>query len=132
MSEVGGYVLRIAKEQWVDQVFNMTIYYSSMSRNWKHGQTILFLHRTGVGDALVGYGLIDRVCEKEQLSEPDKRECERGDWKRAIQFTYVKQFDKPLALKNTFLAKSKLRGRYFHGLKLTTKQIETLLTQAEA
>jgi len=132
MSEVEGYILRIATKQWVNQVFSMAIYYTNLRRKWKAGQTILFVHKSNVGDAMVGYGLIERACEKDELSEQDKGGCERGGWKRAIEFRYVKQFDKPLAIKDTFLKGSKLRGRYFHGLKLEENQLRTILAQAEA
>jgi hypothetical protein len=132
MSEVEGYILRIATKQWVNQVFSMAIYYTNLRRKWKTGQTILFVHKTSVGDALVGYGIIEKACEKDELSEQDKHECERGGWRRAIEFRYVKQFDKPLAVKDTFLKGSKLRGRYFHGLKLDKKQLKAILAQAEA
>jgi hypothetical protein len=131
MSQPEGYILRIATKHWVNQVFSMAIYYTNMRRKWKHGQTILFMHKTRVGDALVGYGQIEKACEKDELCEQDKYECERGGWKRAIVFTYVKQFDKPLAVKDTFLKGSKLRGRYFHGLKLDKNQLEAILAQAE-
>lgn len=131
MSEVGGYILRIATKQWLNQVFSMAIYYTNMRRKWRHGQTILFVHKTNVGDALVGYGLIERACEKDELSEQDKYECERGGWRTAIEFKYVKQFDKPLLIKDTFLKGSKLRGRYFHGLRLGKNQLDALLAQAE-
>jgi hypothetical protein len=131
MSEVGGYILRIATKQWLNQVFSMAIYYTNMRRKWRQGQTILFVHKTNVGDALVGYGLIERACEKDELSEQDKYECERGGWRRAIEFKYVKQFDKPLPIKDTFLKGSKLRGRYFQGLRLGKNQLDALLAQAE-
>ena len=132
MSQVEGYILRIATREWVNQVFSMAIYYTNLRRKWKTGQTILFVHKTNVGDALVGYGIIEKACEKDELSEQDKHECERGGWKRAIEFRYVKQFDKPLAVKDTFLKGSKLRGRYFHGLRLDEDQLRAIVTQAEA
>ena len=132
MSEFEGCILRIATRQWVNQVFDTAIYFTNLRRKWKQGQTILFVHKISMGDALVGYGLIERACEKDELSEQDKLECERGSWKRAIEFRYVKQFDKPLAVKKTFLKGSKHRGKYFHGLKLDKDQLKTLLNQAEA
>jgi hypothetical protein len=132
MSEFGGYILRIASKEWVNEVFNMAVYYTNMRKKWMKGQTVLFLHKISLGDALVGYGLVERAWEKEELSELDRNQCDRGNWKRAIEFTYVKQFDEPLAIKNTFLKSSKLRGRYFHGLRLNHSQIEALLAQAEA
>ena len=132
MSESDGFILRIATRQWVNQVFGTAIYFTNLRRNWKQGQTILFVHKTTVGDALVGYGLIERVCEKDELPGPDKDACERGDWKRALEFRYVRQFDKPLPVKETFLKGSKLRGRLFHGFKLNKNQLKDVLGQAEA
>lgn len=132
MSEVDGYVMRIATKQWVSQVFNMAIYYTSIHRKWKSGQTVLFVHKTSVGDAIVGYGVIEDVCEKDELSDEERRECEKGGWRRALEFKYVKQFDRPLPIKETFLRGSKLRGRYFHGLKLNKEQLESVVTQAES
>ncbi len=131
MFNVNGYILRITSKQWVKQVFNMAIYYTSIRRKWESGQTILFVHKIKIGDAIVGYGVIDKVYEKDQLYDEERRACERGGWKRAIEFKYVRQFDSPLPIKETFLRGSKLRGRYFHGLKLSKEQLEAVMTQAE-
>jgi hypothetical protein len=131
MSEAAGYILRIATKQWVDQVFEMAIYFTNIRRKWETGQTILFIHKTKVGDAIIGYGVIENVHEKDELSEEEKRQCEKGGWRRAIEFTYVKQSDVPLPIKETFLKGSKLRGRYFHGLKLTKEQLDSLMATAE-
>jgi len=131
MSEAAGYILRIATKQWVDQVFEMAIYFTNIRRKWKTGQTILFIHKTKVGDAIIGYGVIENVYEKDELSEEEKHQCEKGGWRRAIEFTYVKQSDVPLPIKETFLKGSRLRGRYFHGLKLTREQLDNLMATAE-
>jgi hypothetical protein len=130
-SEVAGYILRIATEQWVDHVFEMAIYYTNMKRKWKSGQAILFIHKTRIGDALVGYGVVDHAAERSALSEEDRLECERGNWKRAIEFKYVKRFEKPLLVKQTFLKDSKLHGKFFHGLELNKEQLEQIMGQAE-
>jgi len=131
MVEADGYILRIATKQWVNQVFNMAVYYTSVPRKWKSGQIILFIHRTNVGDAIVGYGVIENIYEKDELSEEEKHECEIYGWKKAIEFKYVKEFEKPLPIKETFLKDSKLRGRYFHGLKLNKGQLNSIIMQAE-
>jgi hypothetical protein len=130
-SEVAGYILRIATEQWVDHVFEMAIYYTNLKRRWSSGQAILFIHKTRTADALVGYGIVDHVAEKSALSEEDRLECERGSWKRAIEFKYVKRFEKPLLVKETFLKDSKRHGRFFHGLQLNREEFEKILSQAE-
>jgi hypothetical protein len=129
--EVAGYILRIATELWVDHVFEMAIYYTNMKRQWKSGQAILFIHKTRTGDALVGYGVVDHVAERSALSEEDRLDCDRGSWKRAIEFKYVKRFEKPLHVKQTFLKDSKRHGRFVHGLELNKEQLEQILSQAE-
>jgi hypothetical protein len=131
MGEERGFIFRIASEQWVSQVFDMATYFTNIRRKWARGQTILFLHKTRVGDALIGYGVVSSVCEKDELSEEERKISEVGGWKRAIQFEYVKQFDNPLPLKSTFLKDSKRRGRYFHGLGLNPSQLKGIISQAE-
>jgi hypothetical protein len=131
MPEPGGYILRIGDEQWVRRVFDMAIYYSNLNRKWSRGETVLFVHKTPFGDAFVGYGAIAQTKQKRYLSQEEKAECERGGWKRAIEFQYVVRFEKPLLIKETVLAKSRLRGRFFHGLKLQPEQVRNILTQAE-
>jgi len=131
MAEADGYILRIASKQWVEQVFNMAAYYTSLPRKWKKGQTILFMHKTNNGDAIIGYGIIETVYDKNELSDEEKSECEKYGWKKAIEFSYVIRFEKPLLVKETFLKNTKLRGRYFHGLKLNKQQLQIIITQAE-
>jgi hypothetical protein len=131
MSETAGYVLRIASEKWVNRVFEMAIYYTNVRRNWKSGQTILFLHRSQSGDAFVGYGIIDRACGIDDLNEEEKRDCEEGGWKSALEFLYVRLFDDPLLIKETFLKDTRLRGRYFHGLGLSRGQLRLIMEAAE-
>jgi len=46
MVAADGYILRIATEKWVDQVFNLAIYYTGARRKWKAGQTIVFMQIT--------------------------------------------------------------------------------------
>jgi len=131
MSETAGYLLRIADDKWVDHVFEMAIYYTNMHRNWRSGQTVLFLHKGQFGDAFVGYGVVAKTCGLDDLSEEERRDCEEGGWETAIEFQYVKRFQKPLSVRETFLKDSKLRGRYFHGLSLNRRQLELIVKSAE-
>jgi hypothetical protein len=131
MSEAGGYFLRIATEEWVEQVFNIAVYYTSLHKKWEKGQTILFLHKTDVGDSVVGYGVIGGIHEREELSEEERSQCSMYGWKKAIEFSYVIRFRKPLPIRETSFRNSKLRGRCFHGFKLSTEQARTIVTQAE-
>lgn len=132
MPQDSGYILRIAREELVDHVFDMAIYYTNLRRKWSSGQVILFIHRSELGDAFIGYGVIDRVLGKDALSDQERVECERGGWKTAIEFKYVRRFERPLLIRETFLKNSNLRGRFFHGLRLERGQVESVLKQAAA
>jgi hypothetical protein len=128
MAKAEGYILRIAKKEWVEKVFDSAMYYTGARRKWQPGQTILFVSRTELGDSFIGYGVIENIYEKEELSEEEKRECETYGWRKAIEFKYVSKFEKPLPLKETFL---KLRGKTLHTLPLTSEQINAIISQAE-
>lgn len=131
MVEADGYILRIATKKWVDQVFNIAIYYTGARRKWKVGQTIIFMHKTNIGDAIIGYGLIGNIYERDELSEEERRECEKYGWKKAIEFKYIIRFEKPLPVKETFIKDLKLRGRYLHSLSLNKEQLNSIISRAE-
>jgi len=130
MSQASGYTLRISGEEWVEHVFNMAIYYTNLTKKWNSDATVLFVHKTEVGDAFIGYGILDRVLDRDELADDEKLDCQRGGWKRAILFEYVMRFEKPLPIKETFLKNSKLRGRFFQGMELKREQVEDILKQA--
>ena len=121
MPEAGGYVLRITTPEWVRQVFDTLTYCTNLSRRWEPGQTILFVHKTHAGEAVVGFGIVEAIREKDELSEDERGICEKGGWKKAILFKYVKEFGQPLLIKKTCLKDLNLHGKYFHGLKVAQK-----------
>jgi hypothetical protein len=131
VGQQSGSILRIATKELVDLVFDMAIYYTNMNRKWNSGHMILFVHKTELGDAFIGYGSIERVSEKDALSEEEQIECLRGGWKKAIEFKYVRRFARPLLIKDTFFKDSKLRGRYFHGIRLNEQKVQEILLQSD-
>ncbi len=132
MAEAMGYILRISTKEWVSQVFDNAMYFTSARRKWEPEQTTLFLHRTATGDAFVGYGVIGIIYGKDELSEEERRLCEKCGWKKAIEFKYVVEFEKPLPIENTTLRGTKLRGKYLHGLRLSKNQLDSIIDQAES
>jgi hypothetical protein len=92
----------------------------------------LFLAKTEFGDAFVGYGVIENIYTKEELSEEERIKCEAWGLRKALEFKYVVRFNKPLALRETFLKGSRLHGKYFHGLPLKAEQLKVLINQAES
>jgi hypothetical protein len=131
MDVAEGYILRIAKKEWIEKVFNSAIYYTSSPRKWRRGQTVLFLAKTEVGDSFIGYGVIENVYTKDELPAEERMECEAFGWQKTLEFRYIVRFNKPLALKETFLRDSKLRGKFLHGLHLKMEQVNSLINQAE-
>jgi hypothetical protein len=131
MGEKAGYILRIATKQWVNQVFDTAMYYTGARRKWKPEQTILFVHKTSVGDSIVGYGVVENVYFLDELSDEEKRECERHGWREAIEFKYVKEFEKALPIKETVLKDINVHGKLLHGLPLSSEQINSVINQAE-
>ncbi|MGQ9624220.1 MAG: hypothetical protein ACUVT9_02495 [Candidatus Bathycorpusculaceae bacterium] len=131
MGETVGYILRIATKQWVNQVFDTAMYYTGARRKWKPEQTILFLHKTSVGNSFIGYGVIEGVYGLDEISEEERRECERHGWKVAIAFKYVAEFEKALPIKETALKDVNARGKFLHGLPLSKEFIEFIINQAE-
>jgi hypothetical protein len=131
MVEADGYILRIVSKEWVDQVFNFAIYYTSTRRKWKTGQTIIFVHKTNIGDAIIGYAEIGSIYASNELSEEERCECEKWGWKKAIEFKYVIRFDKPLLIKETFLKDLRLRGRFLHCFPLNKEQLSSIISKAE-
>jgi hypothetical protein len=131
MAEVAGYILRITTEEWANQVFSLAIYYTNARRKWKPGQTAFLVHKTKVGDAIIGYGEIGNICGLEVLSEEEKRQCEKLGWKEAIEFRYIIRFDRPLLVRETILKDLKLRGRSLHAFPMNGEQVKVILSQAE-
>lgn len=131
MTDTCGYLLRVGIKQWVTQVFSLAMYYTGLRRKWKANQTVFFMHKTSFGDAMVGYGIVKEVHEKEDLSDEEKQLCNKNGWKRVIEFRYVVQFAHPLAIKDTFFSNMRLQGRFLHGFPLKKDQVESLVIQGE-
>jgi hypothetical protein len=79
----------------------------------------------------VGYGEIGNVYSLDELSEEERRECDRWGWKEAIEFKYVIRFEKPLPIKETFLKGLKIRGRTLHGFPLSREKLNSIISDAE-
>ncbi len=131
MSQTESFILRITEDEWVNQVFDLAIYYTNMNRKWKQGQRVFFLHKLKAGDAIVGYGVISTVFEKEDLPDEEKKQCELGKWRKAIEFRYVKRFEHPPLARETLLRNSRFKGRCFQGLRLDEGEIDAILARGQ-
>ncbi|MGB9741085.1 MAG: EVE domain-containing protein [Candidatus Bathyarchaeia archaeon] len=131
MDRPKGYILRIATEKWVNQVFDFAIYYTGARRKMSAGQTVIFVHKMEHGDSFIGYGEIGNIYAVDEFSDAERRECEKWGWKRAIEFKYVVRFEKPLPLRETFLKDLKVKGKTLHCFPLTEEELKQIINKAE-
>ena len=59
--EKRGYILRINKGDWGNQVFEQKKYYTAMSKDWKRGMVVSFMRKRETWVSFKGYGVIERV-----------------------------------------------------------------------
>jgi hypothetical protein len=126
-----GYILRISRDEWVKQVFDLKKYYVGVRRRWEPGLTIFFARKAEKGDSFLGFGLIENVQGLEELSEEERSECKKWNWKHALNFKNVVKFEPPLPLKETLIKEVGLQGSRLHGYRLTSEQVRSILSKAE-
>ncbi len=126
-----GYILRITRDEWVKQVFDIKKYYVKVRGRWEPGLTIFFARKAEKGDSFLGYGVIGSIQELGELSEEEKSECEKWGWKRALNFKSVVRFEPPLPIKETVIKDVGLWGSRLHGYRLTSAQVQSILSKAE-
>lgn len=126
-----GYILRIARDEWVEQVFDLKKYYVGVRGRWEPALTVFFARKAEKGDSFLGYGLIENVQELEEMSEEERSECEKRGWKHALNFKSVVKFEPPLPIKQTVIKDVGLWGSRLHGYRLTSEQVRSILSKAE-
>lgn len=129
--EVGGYILRISRDDWVRQVFEKRKYYPGIMRRWSRGTTILLARKTEKGDSFIGYGIIGRIDMPWELPEEELEYIRSHGWKCVLVFKNLMRFEKPLPLKETFLRDDRRKGKFLHGVPLTVEQVDSILEAAE-
>jgi len=130
-SSTDGYVLRIAHEDLVNQVFSLGKYYSGIQRNFIRGTPLLFAAKSEGGDSLVGYGVVYDIEHLWEMTPADENYAKEHGWKTALTLRGATRFKNPLLIKNSLLKDDKRKGAYLHGAKLNEETIDALLEQAE-
>ncbi len=132
-SSTDGYLLRLSKENWSEQVFALGKYYAGIQRNWVRGTPILLAKKVEKkGDCIIGYGVVENIENLWEMLPEEENYARENGWKQALKFRGLVQFKTPLLIKNSLLKDDKRRGAFLHGAKLTESQIDGLLEQAEA
>lgn len=127
---IGGYILRISKEEWLRQVFDRKKYYPGLIRRWSPGMTILLARKAVKADSFIGYGVIERVQKPAEAAEDEQEYCRDNGWKQIIIFNELVQFEEPVPIKETFLRNDKRKGKYLHAALLTVEQVSSVLKMA--
>lgn len=125
-------ILRITKEEWLQQVFGLRMYYTGLKRRWKPGMMILFARKSDKGDSFIGYGIVHTIKKVDEFTENEKRESQEFGWTRRIDFGKMLKFEPPLALKNTSLADITQKGKFLHGYCLNEAEARAIIDNAEA
>jgi len=129
--EVGGYILRLSKEEWLRQVFELKKYYPGIMRSWTRGMKILLARKTDKGDSFLGYGVIDRIDMPWELPDKERQYCKENGWRCVLVFKNLVRFEEPLPLKKTSLKEDRRKGKFLHGVSLTVDQIDSIIEAAE-
>ncbi|MFP3950929.1 MAG: hypothetical protein ACLFVP_02125 [Candidatus Bathyarchaeia archaeon] len=127
-----GYILRISKDEWLSQVYDLRKYYSGVMRHWDKGTVILLVKKAEEGDSFIGYGVVDKVEKTAEMSPEEKDYCLRNNWRCALSFDELKRFPRPFPIKRSLLAEDPRKGSYLHGVKLSWKVINHILEDADA
>lgn len=127
-----GCILRITKEEWLQQVFDLRMYYTGLRGvRWKPDLTVLFARKSDMGDSFIGYGIIQSVKKVDELTENEKLECQKFGWRWRLDFSKMWKFEPPLPLKNTPLADVTKKGKFLHGHYLSEAEIRAILSDVK-
>jgi len=127
------YALRIVKPEWVSNVYRDSVYYGSIRRNFKPGDTILFFSKVeGLGDALIGYGVVESFHMREYLPEDEASKFQDHPWRWLIKLnpSHLVKLDNPIPwvkLVEHGVIPENARGRYLHGYRLKDREIDILV-----
>lgn len=120
------YILRIAKDEWEEQVFALKAYYAGVRREWEVGSTIFLIKQTSSGDAFVGYGIIKEITPLGKMDEEEKDMCLNNNWNRKLSFGKLVRFDPPVLVKDTIVSKWGQKGALLHGAPISQSDINSI------
>lgn len=126
-----GYVLRISRDSWLRQVYELKKYYPGITRRWKRGTIILLARKAEEGDSFIGYGVVGKVEMLWELPPEEEAYCRENNWKCALTFKALNGFEKPYPIKASLLAEDARKGAFLHGARLTEDQVDAILDAAE-
>jgi hypothetical protein len=127
---VQNYILRIAKDEWEKQVFNLKAYYAGVRRDWEKNSTIFLIKKTESGDAFVGYGIVKNVISLEDMDDKEKEMCVNNNWNKKLSFGKLVRFEPPVLVKDTMVSKWGQKGALLHGAPISEPDMEFITKMA--
>ena len=123
------HILRISRDEWIRQVYDVGKYYSGMIgvKGWQIGSTVVFLKKVGKKDSVIGHGSIAGIETIDDMSEEEKKMCQENGWKSAVRFADLKKLEPAKPINETAIGKWGARGQYLHGRALSNEELETIL-----
>jgi len=126
-----GYILRISRDEWQKQVYELKKYYPGFTRRWKRGTVILLARKAEEGDSFIGYGVVDKVEMPWEMPPEEEAYIKEHSWKCGLAFRTLFRFEKPFPIKKSILADDPRKGMTWHGAPLTEEQVDAILEAAE-
>lgn len=124
------YALRIVKPEWIDNVFGEGVYYGSVRRVFKYGDTVLFFSKVeGVGDALIGYGVVESFHRRRDLPGDVASRFREHPWVWLIKLSSLVKLSEPIPwgrLVEFGVIPRNAKGKYLHGYRLKDSEVEAL------
>lgn len=125
------YILRISKDEWEKQVFAIKSYYAGVRRNWEPNAKILLVKKTEPGDAFIGYAVIKKVADLEEMSDEEKEMCINNNWNKKLSFSKLVRFEPPVPVKDTAVSRWGQKGALLHGAPISETDIESIIKMAK-
>ena len=131
MVNIKHHILRISRDDWMRQVFEVRKYYSGMRsiKGWQIGSIVIFLKKVGETDSIIGYGVIKGIETLDNLSGDEKALCQKHGWKVAVRFSDLERLEPPKPLKETTIGEWDVKGRLLHGRTLSNEEIKLILEE---
>jgi hypothetical protein len=121
------YIIRIARDEFVNKIYGRRIYYVGLRRNWSKDSTLVFIKKVNSrDDAFIGTGVIDKVLELDELEYSEKKICIENNWYKKIIFGKLVRFLPAVLVKDTTVICWTQKGPLLHGHEIRDSDISKI------
>ncbi|KPV62362.1 MAG: hypothetical protein AOA65_1901 [Candidatus Bathyarchaeota archaeon BA1] len=126
------HILRVSRDEWVRQVFDVKKYYTGMRavKGWETNSVVIFLKKVEKTDSVIGYATVEDVETLNEMSENEKAMCQEHGWITAIKLRDAKRLEPPKPLGETTIGGWSVKGRFLHGRSLSDEDIKSILEES--